>query len=145
MLHLKQLGENYTQVVCRKFNMCMHFITKHCSSHKTTLDGVPYFPKCVCLLRNYQGTFSFQKTRHQYSRMALGQIHTQNKVIKGVSCATNLLNPAEFEDKVDRNNTNYNVRYHEDNLQFHKMFEDVNKTISGMNYNPFAMEILTLE
>ena len=73
-----------------------------------------------------KGHFSFQKSRRQFSRMALDQIHEQNnKVIKGVSGATNLLNRAddsglsrwelcgpdlarlitEFQDQVDRNNT----------------------------------------
>ena len=112
-----------------------------------------------------KGHFSFQKSRRQFSRMALDQIHQQNnKVIKGVSGATNLLNRAddsglsrwelcvpdlarlitEFQDQVDRNNTNLNIRHHEDNLQFQKtFFEDVNKTIAGMHCNPFEMETLT--
>ena len=39
------------------------------------------------------GFFSFQKTSRNFSRMAIDQIHEQNnKVIKGVSGATHLLN-----------------------------------------------------
>ena len=50
----------------------------------------------------------------------------------------------EFQDQVDRNNTNLNIRHHEDNLQFQKtFFEDVNKTIAGMHCNPFEMQTLT--
>ena len=70
------------------------------------------------------GYFSFQKTNRKFSRMALDQIHDQNnKDIKGVSGATNLLNrvdnsglsrwelcgpdlvglAAEFENNGDRN------------------------------------------
>ena len=113
-----------------------------------------------------KGSFSFQKTNRQFSRMALDQIHEQNnKVIKGVSAPTNLLNRAddsglsrwelcgpdlgvliiEFEDQVDRNYTDRNVRHHEDNLQFQKtFFKDVNKTTAGMHCNPFEMGTLTV-
>ena len=43
-----------------------------------------------------KGNLSFQKTNRQFARMALDQIHEQNnKVIKGVSGGTNLLNRAD--------------------------------------------------
>ena len=112
-----------------------------------------------------KGNFSFQKTNRQFSRMTLDQIHEQNnKVVKGVSGTTNLLNRAddsglsrwelcgndlgrlitEFEDQVDRKYTDRNVRHYEGNQQFQTtVFEDVNKTTGGMHCNPFEMGTLT--
>ena len=98
--------------------------------------------------------------------MALDQIHEQNnKDIKGVSGATNLLNRVddsglsrwelcgpdlvrlvtEFENNVDRNDIEGVQRpHHEENPQFQKsFFDDVQKTISAMQCNPFDMEKLT--
>ena len=111
------------------------------------------------------GFFSFQKTSRNFSRMALDQIHEQNnKVIKGVSGATHLLNRIdgsalsrwelsgpdlarlinEFEDQVDRHSDGVERKHHEDDAQFQlTFFKDVQKTVGGMQCNPFEMEKLT--
>ena len=48
--------------------------------------------QCVCE-EFIRGNFSFLKTKTSFSRMALDQLHEQNnKVVKGVSGATSLIN-----------------------------------------------------
>ena len=85
-------------------------------------------------------------------------------MVKGVSGATHLLNRIdgsalsgwelsgpdlarlinEFEDKVDRHSDGAERKHHEDDAQFQlTFFKDVQKTVGGMQCNPFEMEKLT--
>ena len=97
--------------------------------------------------------------------MALDQIHEQNnKMIKGVSGATHLLNRIddsalsrwelsgpdlarlinEFEDQVDRHSNGIEQKHHEDDARFQlTFFKDVQKTAAGMQCNLFEMGKLT--
>ena len=97
--------------------------------------------------------------------MALDQIHEQNnKDVKGVSGATNLLHREdnsglsrwelcgpdldrlviEFENNGDRNDIEEMQPHHEEKPQFQKTsFDNVQKTISAMQCNPFEIDKLT--
>ena len=109
--------------------------------------------------------FLSKKTNRKFSRMAHDQIHEQNnKDIKGVSGATDLFNRvdnsglsrwelcspdlarlvAEFVNNGDRNHIEEMQPHHEEKTQFQKtFFDDVQKTISAMQCNPFEIDKLT--
>ena len=115
------------------------------------------------------GCFSFQKTNHEFSRMALDQVHEQNnRTIKASGGATNLVNKAddsalirwetcgpdiarlitEFEDSMQNevipNCTSTFEKHHEDNASFQETFaRDVKTLCNGMPVNPFQLNKLT--
>ena len=90
-----------------------------------------------------QGHFSFLKTKSEFSRMPLDQLHEQNnKHIKGVSGATQLVNRcndsalvrwelcgaelsrilSEFEEGINISKGHKIQRHHEDNVTFQNVF-----------------------
>ena len=96
--------------------------------------------------------FSFAKTKRPFSRMAFDQVHEQNnKIIKGLGGASNLLNTqddsalirwetcgpevarivAEFEDSLDdKDSSTSAMKYHEDNEKFRSKFsKDVESVV----------------
>ena len=116
-----------------------------------------------------KGNFSFLKTKSQYSRMALDQVHEQNnKIIKGAGGATQLLNRAnesalirwetcgpdiarivgEFEDLLhssDNDTLETTKKHHEDTPSFRLKFKkDVQTLTSGIIINPFEVDHLTM-
>ena len=113
-----------------------------------------------------RGHFSFAKTDKPFSRMGLDQLHEQNnKVIKGISGATNLLNRrdesalnrwalsapdlaqmiGEFEDIYQfQVKSDLPKRHHESSPTFQKDFyEDVLKVKTNFVNNPFELNELT--
>ena len=115
-----------------------------------------------------KGNFSFLKTKTLFSRMALDQLHEQNnKVIKGVSGATSLLNREdesalnrwalcgpdlsrmmeEFEDEYQSKNPNSAEpnKHHELSASFQSdFFSDVQKLYASFMNNPFQLQQLTV-
>ena len=113
------------------------------------------------------GNFSFLKTKTEFSRMALDQLHEQNnKYIKGVSGATSLINREDdsalirwelcgpeicrmlqsFEtDGSISSETNDPKKHHENNPTFQKDFcNDTSILFSSFPENPFLMNKLTV-
>ena len=113
-----------------------------------------------------KGNFSFQKTNHQFSKMAPDQLHEQNnEVIKGTSGATHLLNRqersglerwelcgheiarllSEFESDMGGSVGAISPqKHHEDTVAFQKRFsDDVDKVQAGMIANPFMLGTMT--
>ena len=111
--------------------------------------------------------FSFLKTGTAYSRIALDQVHEQNnKVIKGVGGASQLLNRSdesalirwetcgpdvarivsEFEDLIaDYSYSNTNSKHHEDTPTFREHFiNDVKILYKSSVENPFEFKDLTM-
>ena len=112
------------------------------------------------------GSFSFQKTSRQFSKMAPDQVHEQNnEIIKGTSGATHLLNRpdtsglerwelcghelsriiTEFESDMTYNIANVGqVKHHEDNPAFQNRFtSDVKILQQAIFHNPFELDKLT--
>ena len=112
-----------------------------------------------------KGHFSFAKTDKPFSRMGLDQLHEQNnKVIKGVSGATNLLNRndesalnrwalsapdlsqmiGEFEEMFQGHSDNVK-KHHESSPTFQQDFyRDVMKVKQNFINNPFELNELTV-
>ena len=107
-----------------------------------------------------KGGFSFQKSKNQFSRMALDQVHEQNnRVIKSTGGATDLVNKCddsalirwetcgpdiarfitEFEDsETPSSKTSSSTKHHEDNDTFcENVASDINTLQSGLPINPF--------
>ena len=107
-----------------------------------------------------KGFFSFQKSKNQFSRMALDQVHEHNnRVIKSTGGATDLVNKrddsalirwetcgpdiariiTEFEDlETPSSKTSSSTKHHEDNDTFCENFaSDINTLLSGLPINPF--------
>ena len=111
------------------------------------------------------GNFTFLKTRRSFSRMALDQVHEQNnKVIKGVSGATSLLNRgdesalirwalsgpelskmlSDFEEQQTPETTDVQD-HHECGKSFQtSFFNDVQKVVDNFAKNPFELQALTV-
>ena len=121
-------------------------------------------PDIYCEFSN--GNLLFQKIVRQFSKMASDQVHEQNnKVVKGTSGATHLLNRqdksglerrelcgheishfvVEFQSSKNCRATGASIKkHHEDTLAFQKHFSsDVMKVFSGIIYIPFKQENLT--
>ena len=114
-----------------------------------------------------KGSFSFQNSHLEFSRMGLDQTHEQNnKLIKGCGGANYLLNKVkdsalfrwetwspeiarvilEFEDCLDRNEilAESSTKHHEDSQPFYERFSfDINRLIKCITANPFVHDHLT--
>ena len=114
-----------------------------------------------------KGYFSFPKSKREFSRMGLDQVHEQNNaVIKGCGGATDLVNKIddsalvrwetcgpdiarlllEFENALDRDPLSgvSCTKHHEDNAAFQTRFEsDVKTLCKGLVVNPFQQDKLT--
>ena len=114
-----------------------------------------------------KGFFCFAKTKRPFSRMAFDQVHEQNnKIIKGLGGATNLLNSkndsalirwetcgpeiarivSEFESSMKSQDSSESSRlkHHEDNAQFRANFnKDVGTVYAAIPGNPFELESLS--
>ena len=113
-----------------------------------------------------KGFFSFAKTEHPFSQMALDQVHEQNnKIIKGVGGGTSLLNTqdesaiirwetsgpevarivSEFKDSLyNQDASSSAAKHHEDNKKFRQKFNrDVESVYQAIPCNPFEMASLS--
>ena len=115
-----------------------------------------------------KGCFSIAKSHHQFSRIALDQVHEQNnKVIKGQGGSASVLNSqndsalirweicgpevarivSEFEELIDNYCSSVRssgTKHHEDNENFRtKFLKDSTSVCQKIPYNPFEMDFLT--